>query len=267
MEVQFLSLASGSSGNSYYLGTEHHGILIDAGISPRKIKKALTEHKIQDKHILAVFVTHDHADHIKAVGTLGEKWNIPIYATKDVHKGIRRSYCVTLKPSSSVRYLEKGEILFLEEFRIEPFEVPHDSTDNVGYYIEVCGQKIVFITDMGYITSTVEKYVCQAEYIVIEANYDLEMLKAGPYPVHLKKRIIANSGHMDNLETGRFLADHFQKHWKHVWLCHLSKDNNTPQKAYNTLKSCLSKENIQLKQDLDSTILRRDTPSEMFYLK
>ena len=131
MKVKFISLASGSSGNCYYIGTEKYGILIDAGIAVRTIKKGLKEAGISMEMIRAVFVTHDHADHIKAVGGLGEKLNIPIYTTARIHEGINRSYCMTEKLYSSVRYLEKQQPMQLEDFHIESFEVPHDGTDNV----------------------------------------------------------------------------------------------------------------------------------------
>ena len=118
MKVKFISLASGSSGNCYYLGTETYGILIDAGIGIRTIKKTLKECGITLDSIRAVFITHDHADHIKAVGHLGEKLHIPVYTTALIHAGINRSYCMTEKLHSSVRYLEKQTPMMLEDFRI-----------------------------------------------------------------------------------------------------------------------------------------------------
>ena len=118
MKVRFISLASGSSGNCYYLGTDTYGILIDAGIGIRTIKKTLKDFNILMESIRAVFVTHDHADHIKAVGHLGEKMNIPVYTTARIHEGINRSYCMTEKLSTSVRYLEKQVPMMLEDFRM-----------------------------------------------------------------------------------------------------------------------------------------------------
>ena len=157
MKVKFISLASGSSGNCYYIGTESYGILIDAGIAARTIKKTLKELGIGMENILAVFVTHDHADHIKAVGGLGERLNIPIYSTALVHQGINKSYCVTEKLSSSIRYLEKYQPIQLRGFHIESFEVPHDGTDNVGYCIEIDGKVFSFLTDLGENTPVAAK--------------------------------------------------------------------------------------------------------------
>jgi|GEM_PF-208991 len=201
MKVRFISLASGSSGNCYYLGTDTYGILIDAGIGIRTIKKTLKDFNILMESIRAVFVTHDHADHIKAVGHLGEKMNIPVYTTARIHEGINRSYCMTEKLSTSVRYLEKQVPMMLEDFRIESFEVPHDGTDNVGYCIEIDGKVFSFLTDLGEITPTAADYISKANYLILEANYDEEMLKMGPYPQYLKERIMSRTGHMSNSAT------------------------------------------------------------------
>ena len=207
MKVRFISLASGSSGNCYYLGTDTYGILIDAGIGIRTIKKTLRDINVAMESIRAVFVTHDHADHIKAVGHLGEKLNIPVYTTARIHTGINRSYCMTEKLHSSVRYLEKEQPMELEDFHIESFEVPHDGTDNVGYCIEIDGKVFSFLTDLGEITPTAAKYIRKANYLILEANYDDEMLKMGSYPQYLKERISSNTGHMSNLATAEFLAE------------------------------------------------------------
>jgi len=158
MNIRFLSLASGSSGNCYYIGTDNYGILIDAGIPSRTIKKTLKEFGIGMETIRAVFITHDHADHIKAVGALGEKLHIPIYATAEVHKGMEKSYCMTEKLTSSARFIEKSKPIKLEDFTIEAFEVPHDGTDNVGYCIEIDGKTFSFLTDLGEITDTAAHY-------------------------------------------------------------------------------------------------------------
>ena len=212
MKVRFISLASGSSGNCYYLGTDTYGILIDAGIGIRTIKKTLRDINVAMESIRAVFVTHDHADHIKAVGHLGEKMNIPVYTTARIHTGINRSYCMTEKLHSSVRYLEKEQPMELEDFHIESFEVPHDGTDNVGYCIEIDGKVFSFLTDLGEITPTAAKYIRKANYLILEANYDDEMLKMGSYPQYLKERISSNTGHMSNLATAEFLAENFTEH-------------------------------------------------------
>ena len=264
MKLRFISLASGSSGNCYYLGTEKYGILIDAGIAARSIKKILKDFGIGLETIRAVFVTHDHADHIKAVGGLGEKLNIPIYTTASIHQGINRSYCMTEKLHSSVRYLEKGQPMQLADFLIESFEVPHDGTDNVGYFIEIGGKTFAFLTDLGEITPTAAGYIRKANYLIIEANYEEEMLQMGTSPPYLKERIKSRTGHMSNADTARFLAENFNDGLRYIWLCHLSKDNNHPELAYKTVELKLHEHGIIVGRDVHLYALKRTTPSELF---
>lgn len=267
MKVRFMSLASGSSGNCYYLGCGDSGILIDAGIGIRTIKKHLKDVCIPMDSIQAVFITHDHADHIKAVGHLGEKCHIPIYATNQIHEGINKSYCVTEKLGSSVRYLEKETPLQLGAFHITSFEVPHDGTDNVGYCIEVNGMTFSFATDLGEITPLAAKYICKANYLILEANYDDEMLKMGPYPLYLKQRIASRNGHLSNLKAAEFLAENITENLRYIWLCHLSKDNNHPELAYKTIEWKLKNKGIVIGKDVQLLTLKRSTPSVLYVLE
>lgn len=263
-----MSFGSGSSGNCYYVGTDKYGMLIDAGVSLRTVKKALKNAGIDMETIRAVFITHDHADHIKAVSALGEKMHLPIYATSRIHEGIRRSYSVREKLSaSSIRFLEKEQPMQLMDFHIESFEVPHDGTDNVGYDITTPeGKSFVFLTDLGEITPTAAKYIRNADYLVIEANYDEDMLRTGPYPPHLKYRIASHTGHMSNLDTANFLATNIPEKLKHIWLCHLSKDNNHPELAYKTIAMKLAEKNIIAGKDVYVYTLSRTTPSVLYEL-
>lgn len=264
MKIRFISLASGSSGNCYYLGTETYGVLIDAGIGIRSIKKALRDINVTMETIRAVFITHDHADHIKAVGHLGEKLHIPVYATARIHEGINKSYCMIEKLHSSVRCLEKEEPMQLEDFKITSFEVPHDGTDNVGYCFEIDGKTFSFLTDLGEITSTAARYICRANYLILEANYDEEMLRMGHYPQYLKERISSSTGHMCNTDTADFLAENISEHLHYIWLCHLSKDNNHPELAYKTVEWKLKSKGILVGKDVQLLALKRSTPSELY---
>jgi len=264
MKIKFLSLASGSSGNCYYLGTDECAILVDAGIGSRIIRKVLKDYNLPLDRIKGILVTHDHADHIKAVGTLGEKMGIPVYATPETHKGINRSYCMTEKLSNCVRYIHKEIPLEIGCFTVTAFEVPHDGTDNVGYCIEVDGKCFSFLTDMGHITPTAANYIRKANYLVIEANYDEEMLRMGPYPRHLKERIAGDNGHMCNRETAEFLVDNLTPTTSHIWLCHLSKDNNHPELAYKTFEMIFRAKGLILGKDVQLAALKRSTPSDLY---
>ena len=263
MNINFLSLGSGSSGNCYYLGTDTYGILIDAGIGIRTVKKVFKEYNIPFDSIHAIFITHDHADHIKAVGTLGEKYGIPVYATPKTHIGINKNYCMTEKlTSASIRHIEKEVPLTFKDFKITAFEVPHDGTDNVGYCIEINEMVFSFMTDLGHIPSNAIPYVQKTNHLIIEANYDSEMLDMGPYPRHLKKRIAGLNGHMCNRDTGDFLAEIYHQKLKNIWLCHLSKDNNHPELALKTVEFILRGKGIIVGKDVQLAALKRNTPSE-----
>jgi phosphoribosyl 1,2-cyclic phosphodiesterase len=263
-KLQFQSFGSGSSGNCYYIGIASNGILIDAGLGVRSIRKNLRNIGLDFENIWGVFVTHDHADHIKAVGTLGEKHHIPIYSTHQVHEGIQRSYCVTEKLYTSRRFIEKGETLELGNFRITAFPVSHDSTDCVGYTIEYKEKRFTFATDLGFIGEEAALHLRQADYIVLEANYDEQMLLQGSYPVHLKNRIIANTGHLSNDQAGYFLAENYNEQMKHIFLCHLSRENNLPEVAYTTIQNFLEEKQVIVGTDLQLITLDRLTPSELY---
>jgi phosphoribosyl 1,2-cyclic phosphodiesterase len=266
MAFKFLSLASGSSGNCYYLGTDDYGILLDAGISVRSIKKTLKDNGIGMEQIMAVFITHDHADHIKSVGGLGEKYGIPVYATELVHAGINNSKYVDEKLSISRRIIEKEVAVCIRDFKITAFNVPHDASDCVGYLIDYKHHKWVLATDVGHIDSKVGEYIRLANHLIIETNYDKEMLEQGNYPKFLKQRITNGSGHLCNSETAEFLAANFDLHLKNIWLCHLSKDNNHPDLACKTVEMAMGQYGIRIGKDVNLVALKRTTPSELYIL-
>lgn len=264
MKLRFISLASGSSGNCYYLGTTEYGILIDAGIGIRTIKKVLKDNQIDFFQIVGVLITHDHADHIKTVGCLGEKCNIPVYTTERVHNGIDKSRYVEETLYGSRRIIQKEVPFQIKDFTITAFEVPHDSTENVGYSIQFGNHCFTIATDVGHITETVSHYICRANHLIIEANYDVEMLRDGSYPPFLKERVASPTGHLSNKDAAEFLATHYHTELKNIWLCHLSKDNNHPDLAYKTVNNRLYQEGIRVGKDVNLVALKRTTPSECY---
>lgn len=261
-KFSFFSLGSGSCGNCYYLGNSHYGILVDAGIGPRIIKKRLAEYGIDFSGIYALLVTHDHYDHIKSAGYLSEKLNIPVYATEKVHRGIRN--CPLIKNiinGPTKRIIEKGEPFQIEDFRITAFDVPHDSSDNAGYFFEFGNQRLTLATDIGTITDEVAYYACKANHLVIESNYDEEMLLNGRYPYYLKQRISNGSGHLSNRQTAEFLANNYSSDLRNIWLCHLSGDNNHPDLAYETVKNELIRKGIEVGVEVNLDVFRRNVLS------
>ena len=267
VEIQdfiFRCFASGSSGNCYYLGNYHQGILIDAGISARQIQRDLRSMGLDLSSIMAVLVTHDHADHIRAVGTLGERFHIPIYATKEIHQGIDHNYGVQEKLKTSRRYFEKGVPFSLFGMTINPFGISHDSTDCVGYVIDYMGERFMIATDVGCPNDDLRAYLKTADHLVIEANHDEQMLLNGPYPTYLKERILSDKGHMSNITCGHLLQEAYHKSMKHIFLCHLSQENNDPEVAAQTVKDCLREIGVDTEHDLLLMPLERLTPSPIF---
>ena len=183
----FFSLGSGSSGNCYFLGNSRYGILIDAGLGPRVIRKRLAQHGVKLSSIIAILITHDHYDHIKSAGYLGEKMHIPVYATRAVHRCINACPRIRHRINGAAQYIEKGVPFQIEDLHITAFDVPHDSNDNAGYLIEFEGRKLTLATDVGTITKEVAHYAARANHLVIESNYDEKMLLNGRYPTFLKK--------------------------------------------------------------------------------
>lgn len=265
--VKFMSLGSGSSGNSYYLQAGNTQLLIDAGISPRTMRKYLKGVGVALEDINAVFITHDHADHIKAVGYMANDLDKPVYATELVHQGINKNFCVTSKLTPEhIRIIQKGIENQVGDFRITAFEVPHDSTDCVGYRVEAEGVVFLLLTDVGHVTEELERQVSLADYIVLESNHDEDMLMMGNYPAYLKGRIRGPKGHLNNEDSAHLLAEHATPRLKHVWLCHLSEENNHPELARKTMETVCRSYGIVPGIDFEIDILKRKIPSKMYEL-
>ena len=265
--LKFVSFGSGSSGNCYYLYTETEGLIIDIGVGIRTLKKHFRDYGLSLSSIHHVLITHDHADHIKSVGSISYEYHLPIYATRNVHDGIDRNYCVArkLKPEMK-RYVTPGEPLKLGCFDIVPFSVPHDATENVGYQIRAGNVTFCIITDAGCITDEMKGYIAEADYLVIEANHDIEMLMQGPYPQHLKERILSHTGHLSNRDSAVAIAENVKTGVRHVWLCHLSEENNHPELARKTVESILRSYGIIAGKDFELDVLKRKTPTGIYDL-
>lgn len=237
----FYSMATGSSGNSYYFGDSECGFLVDVGIPFKTIKKRMEMIGIPMTRIKAVLVTHDHFDHVRSVGFFSEKQHIPIYATEASHIGINTNYGITEKVSPwNQRLLTRGEPLILGNFSITPFSIPHDSKDNNGFFIKHGDTRFTLATDIGCVTDELRNYISISDYLVIEANHDEKKLKEGPYAAKLKVRILGDGGHLSNHEAAEVVAKNAPPFLKKIFLCHLSKTNNTPELAQETVQNALT---------------------------
>lgn len=239
--ISFISFGSGSSGNCAYIGNENGGVLIDAGIEPDKVKAGLKANGLSMDNVKGICLTHDHSDHVRFVYSLIRKQShIGLYCTPRVLQGLLRRHSISRRIKDYHRPVYKEFAFNVGDLEITPFEVSHDGSDNAGFYI-VCGDHhFAVATDLGCITDRVDHYMRQANHIIIESNYDAEMLRTGPYPMYLKARIAAGTGHLDNTVTAGFLASLAGNGLlRNVFLCHLSHDNNTPDIALETVRSAL----------------------------
>lgn len=265
--LKFISFGSGSSGNCYFLYTDKDGLLIDAGLGIRTLKKSFRDYGLQLNQVKQIIITHDHADHVKSVGSLSRELDVPVYTTRKVHDGIFQNYCVVRKiEGRNAHCIDKGSSRRIGEFMVTPFNVPHDSTDCVGYFIEAEGVAFCIVTDVGEITDEIKPYISSANYLVIEANHDEEMLNNGPYPQHLKTRILGSQGHLSNRKCGEALVENATEKLKCVWLCHLSEENNHPELARKTIEAVLRGSGIIAGKDFELVVLKRKTPTGIFEL-
>ncbi len=261
-QLYFLSLGSGSCGNCYYLGTKDYGFLIDGGVPPRRIKRELKKYELPFENIKGIFVTHDHTDHVKYTGALNIKYEIPLYTTKRIFHGILRNRYMTQMPHLC-HFIKKGESFQIQDFTIQSFTVPHDASECLAYIFCLGDKKFTIATDLGAINENLTLHARTSNYLVIEANYDDELLSTGRYPMFLKERVRSTHGHLSNSCTAKFLAEIWHKNLQYVFLCHLSGENNTPNLAHQTILQELKNYNITPHY---LAPLNREAPSELFIL-
>ncbi len=263
--LKFMSLSSGSCGNCYYLGNENGAILIDAGVSLRRLKKVLQEYNLTTDSFSAILVTHDHLDHIRHLGSFCKRLLKPVYTTKTIHDALARHTFTAPTIGPCRKVLQEGEWNEIAGMRVKHFIVPHDATQTVGYAIEVSGQKFVIMTDIGRMTDEAVSYARQADTVVIESNYDIDMLMAGPYTYELKMRIVQGCGHLSNDECASSIKRFWHEGLRNIFLCHLSENNNTHDLAYRCSLNALEEIGVY-KGTVALRCLPRQYPSQMFEL-
>ncbi len=253
--LKFISFGSGSSGNCAYLGDDHTGILIDAGVDNNKVVKELALNGISMDRIKGICITHDHGDHIRFAYSIVRRYrHIGIYCTPKALNGIMRRHNISRRFKDYHRPFYKEIPFEIDNFKITAFDVSHDGTDNAGFFIENGNHKFAIATDLGCITPRVDYYMRQANYIMIESNYDKEMLVTGKYAEYLKARILADNGHLDNRVTARYISEIYSSRLSHVFLCHLSEDNNTPNIALATVTKPLIEKGYKIGDGNESAI-------------
>lgn len=236
-------LASGSTGNATFVKMGEANILVDAGISTRRIKQALDAVGTSIEQLDAVLVTHEHRDHICGLSTMSRKYRVPVYARRAAWDAIERDSSCRVEPECR---RELADSLDIGGVKIEPFSISHDAADPVGFSFYHKHTKFSLATDLGFVTDSVKKALALSDALVLEANHDIDMLKQGSYPWFLKKRIMSNKGHLANTDAGWTLARLPRKSECNVFLAHLSQENNRPELAEQTVGRILSDQGCRL---------------------
>lgn len=277
--LKFLSLSSGSAGNCYFLSDGKSGLLIDAGVSVRRLKKTLMEHGLGPDSFQAVLVTHDHLDHIRHLGSYCKHLKKPVYATSVLHDALAhhtftRNYISDFRcvlPEGEPFRINLGTGAEVDEFPVvSHFVVPHDATQTVGYFIEWSGVKFFLMTDAGRATDEAIEYARRSDAVVFESNYDTGMLIGGPYSHDLKMRICQGNGHLSNDECASAIRRFWHPGLRNLFLCHLSENNNTPSLAFEAsaeaLRSIPAGDGLTAKDITNLQTLPRTHASAMFTL-
>jgi len=237
--IKFCPIVSGSSGNCVYVGCGYTHILVDAGLSGRGIETGLKALGVSGRQLSAILVTHEHTDHIAGVGVMSRRYGLPVYATPKTWRYFERHGVLGEISPALIRTVEPEAPFIIGGFQIVAFNIPHDASQPVGYSLYTPDRKVTVATDIGEPTDTIRGHISGSDIVLIECNHDLEMLKNGRYPKPLKERISGSRGHLSNDAAGKLLSEVATDNLRHVFLGHLSEENNRPLIALNTVEGIL----------------------------
>lgn len=230
------SIASGSSGNCIYAGSDTTHILIDTGISGKRAEAGLKQLELSMRDIDGIFITHEHSDHIQGLGVLSRKYEVPIYCTDKTRDAILADSSVGTIDPALFQTIRPDENVVLKDLNIHPIHISHDAADPVAYRIAHGRQKCAVMTDLGVYNDYIVENLKGVDAVLLEANHDIRMLQVGPYPYMLKKRILGDRGHLSNEASGQLLCRILHDNIQAIVLGHLSKMNNLPELAYETVR-------------------------------
>ncbi|MFO7619451.1 MAG: MBL fold metallo-hydrolase [Thermoplasmata archaeon] len=236
---QFCVLGSGSSGNSVAFWDNESIFLVDAGFSCRETVRRMGQAGLDAKNLDAIFLSHEHIDHVSGARVLQKRLGARVLSTEPVHRWLNAKFGISTEPE-----LVPGMPESIGDFTITPFEVCHDASQTVGFAIEKNGSKVAMATDLGHVTPGVQRYFMDSDAIIIESNHDVQMLKDGPYPAFLKKRILGKQGHLSNAQSAEMLVSVIGPKTRHVTLAHLSQENNKPEIAQEESETTLKNAGI-----------------------
>ena len=260
--MRFCPLCSGSSGNATYIEAGNARLLIDAGLSCKRITELMGSIGASPKDLTAILVTHEHIDHVRGVNVLSKKYDLPVYANAETWSMLR-PVLKDVAPNN-VCVFESDRDFYLAGVRVLPFTVPHDAIHCVGYTLAQGGHKVGVCTDLGHADARILSLLSGCELLLLEANHDVDMLMAGSYPYLLKKRILSGSGHMNNEDCGAAIVKLYETGVKNVILGHLSRENNYPELAMVTVRAAL--EDAGIADRVQLAVAAREEPTGVFEL-
>ena len=258
MSLRICVLGSGSKGNSTVVATEKTRLLVDAGLNRRETYARLAAAGERTDGFNAILISHEHSDHVAGLRLLAIDWKVPIYITRATREVI--SWDPKL---CAFELFSAGEKFRVGDIEVTPFSVPHDATDPVAFTLESQGIKIGVVTDLGYVHEVVKQRVKGCHCLIFESNHDLEMLKVGPYPWHIKQRVMSRHGHLSNLATADFLSEDFDGAAQVLVLAHLSEINNHPEIARLTAEQALAERASG--QRIALHVASQSTPTPVFH--
>lgn len=265
--MRMMSIASGSSGNCIYVGSDNTHILIDAGVSRKKILEGLQAADLSIHDISAVFVTHEHSDHIKGLGVLTRKDQVPVYSTQGTIDGIFAAGTLGELPKDLFQTIEPDTDICIEDLQVHAFRVSHDAKEPVAYTVSCGEKKAGVITDLGFYDDYIVENLTGSQAMLVEANHDVNLLQVGSYPYYLKQRILGKKGHLSNEVSGRLISDLLNDNMHSIMLGHLSKENNYDKLAFETVRLEIDmSENSYKAKDFDIEVAKRSEPSRIITL-
>lgn len=262
--MKFCTLASGSSGNCHYVATEKGGLLVDAGLSGKTIQGYMAGIQEDMTHVNAILITHEHSDHIKGAGILSRRFNLPIYANEGTWEAMAKD--LGKIATTNIKCFKTGSEMQLNDIVIKSYEVCHDAKEPVGYTFSYGGKKISILTDTGIYTALMRREIEDSDLMVLEANHDSNMLAVGPYPYYLKKRIQGEQGHLSNDDCARLICEMTSEKRQLILLGHLSRENNFPELAYQTVMNRICERNDTLKERIKVGLTYRERPTTLYHL-
>ncbi len=259
--LNFCSLYSGSSGNSLFIETPHTKLLVDAGVSSKKIENALLDININPSSLDGILVTHEHSDHVQGLGTFSKKFNLPVFVNQETLDAMPKQRDKI--ESSNIKTFKISDKFSIGDLAIKPFSIPHDAANPCGFNIWKDNKKISIATDIGHMTNNILAQLEESLFIMLEANYDPEVLRCSSYPFALKSRIAGPTGHLSNEIAGKTISHLLQSGLKNAMLGHLSKESNFPELAYQTVMDELISNHSFDKNSLHLNVASRDVHSKL----